>query len=67
MILESANALSKVFYRAGFISKETMRLGIAVPLHPAAARFYAQRTGITDGPSGDRPPQPQAGEHLSDR
>ncbi len=67
MILESANALSKVFYRAGFISKETMRLGIAVPLHPAAARFYDQRTGTTDGPSRDRPPQPQAGEPLSDR
>ena len=40
LIVESADALSKVFFRAGFISSETMRLGIAVPLHPAAARFY---------------------------
>jgi TRAP transporter TAXI family solute receptor len=40
LIVESADALSKVFFRAGFISSETMRLGIAIPLHPAAARFY---------------------------
>jgi hypothetical protein len=30
-------------FRAGFVSRETMRLGIGVPLHPAAARFYRQR------------------------
>jgi len=26
--------------RAAFISRETMRLGLAVPLHPAAEAFY---------------------------
>ena len=44
LVLDSANALSRVFYRAGFISQETVRLGIAVRLHPAAERFYAERT-----------------------
>jgi TRAP transporter TAXI family solute receptor len=42
LIVDSADELSGVFFRAGFISKETMRLGIAVPLHPAAALFYEQ-------------------------
>ena len=28
---------------AGFISSETVRLGIALPLHPAAERVYARR------------------------
>ena len=43
MILDGANDLSKNYYRAGFISKDTMRMGVAVPLHAGAERFYAQR------------------------
>ena len=43
LIVRSADELSRVFFRAGFISRETMRLGIAVPLHPAAVRFYARQ------------------------
>jgi TRAP transporter TAXI family solute receptor len=43
LVLDSTEALSKVFYRAGFISSETVRLGIALPLHPAAERVYARR------------------------
>ena len=43
MILDSADPLSKNYYRAGFISTETMRLGVAVPLHPGAEKFYALR------------------------
>ncbi len=40
LLIESAGELSGVFFRAGFISRDTMRLGIALPLHPAATRFY---------------------------
>jgi TRAP transporter TAXI family solute receptor len=43
LVLDSADALSRSYYRAGFISQETMRLGIDVPLHPAAEAFYAKR------------------------
>ena len=43
MLLDSRNELAKKYYRAGFISDATMRLGIAVPLHPGAVKFYAQR------------------------
>jgi TRAP transporter TAXI family solute receptor len=39
-LLEGAVDLSRKYYRAAFITRETMRLGIAVPLHPAAERFY---------------------------
>ncbi len=42
LLVEGAEELSKIVFRAGFISRETMRLGIAVPLHPAATRFYAR-------------------------
>jgi len=51
LVLDSADALSKLFYRAGFISKETARLGIALPLHPAAEEVYARRArGKTQEP-----------------
>ena len=43
MILDGANDLSKNYYRAGFISKDTMRMGVAVPLHAGAEQFYARR------------------------
>jgi len=43
LLLDSKNELAKKYYRAGFISAKTMRLGIAVPLHPGAVKFYAQR------------------------
>lgn len=35
--------LSKKYYRAGFISINTMRLGIALPLHAGAEQFYNRR------------------------
>jgi len=41
MLVEQADTLSGRYFRAGFISSETMRLGLAVPLHPAAERFYS--------------------------
>ncbi len=43
MILDSTDDLSRKYYRAGFISKNTMRLGIAVPLHNGAIQFYEKR------------------------
>lgn len=39
-LLENTGKLALSYYRAAFISRETMRLGIAVPLHPAAERIY---------------------------
>lgn len=43
MLLDSRSELAKKYYRAGFISNATMRLGIAVPLHSGAEKFYARR------------------------
>ena len=57
MILDSAGPLSKKYYRAGFISTETMRLGVAVPLHPGAEKFYAMRNSQkadSESPSGEQ-------------
>lgn len=49
LLLDGASELSRVFYRAGFISRETVRLGIAIPLHPAAERFYARQPDSGSG------------------
>lgn len=43
MLIDEADDLSQFDYRAAFISSDTMRLGIALPLHPAAERFYRER------------------------
>lgn len=40
LVVESANELTHEFYRAGFISTKTSRLGISIPMHPGATRFY---------------------------
>ena len=40
LVVSSADDLSHEFYRAGFISTDTSRLGISIPMHPGAARFY---------------------------
>jgi len=55
MLLEGSDALSKAYYRAAFISRETVRLGMALPLHPAAAAFYMRRTGAQNDPVTDEP------------
>ncbi|TXK94984.1 hypothetical protein BMR02_08205 [Methylococcaceae bacterium HT1] len=49
MLLHSRNDndLTQKHYRAGFISNKTMRLGIAVPLHPGAEKYYARRNQQT--------------------
>jgi TRAP transporter TAXI family solute receptor len=43
LLVNGADELSESYFRAGFVSRETMQLGIAVPLHPAAERYYADR------------------------
>jgi TRAP transporter TAXI family solute receptor len=40
LLLTGGDELARKYYRAAFISRETMRLGLAVPLHPAAEQFY---------------------------
>ncbi len=40
LLLTGGDELARQYYRAAFISRETMRLDLAVPLHPAAERFY---------------------------
>ena len=40
LVVDSANELTHEFYRAGFISTETSRLGISIPMHPGATHFY---------------------------
>ncbi len=42
LLLDGADELARDFYRAAFISPDTARLGIALPLHRAAERFYAR-------------------------
>jgi TRAP transporter TAXI family solute receptor len=49
MLLDGTTELSQIYFRAGFVSTETMRLGLAVPLHPAAARVYMDRAGKNEG------------------
>jgi TRAP transporter TAXI family solute receptor len=40
LLATGGDELARDYYRAAFISRETMRLGLAVPLHPAAARYH---------------------------
>lgn len=41
LMVEGSKEIAQAFYRAGFISYKTVRLGISMPLHPAAKKFYA--------------------------
>lgn len=40
LLITGGDELASNYYRAAFISRETMRLGLALPLHPAAERYY---------------------------
>ena len=44
LVVDSANELTREFYRVGFISTKTPQLDIAVPMHPGAARFYEKNS-----------------------
>lgn len=40
LMQEGADEISQTFYRAAFITYKTARLGISMPLHPAAKKYY---------------------------
>jgi len=40
LMKEGVEEIARTFYRAGFISFKTARLGISMPLHPAAQKYY---------------------------
>jgi TRAP transporter TAXI family solute receptor len=42
LLVSGVDALSRRYYRAAFISPETMRFSLDVPLHPAAQAFFAR-------------------------
>ena len=48
LLLSGGDELARRYYRAAFISRETMQLGLAVPLHPAAQRFYDRFDRLQD-------------------
>ena len=60
LLVDEADALSERYFRAAFVSPETMRLGIAVPLHPAAERFYERQSAAASAQSPDPPEAPSA-------
>jgi len=41
LMREGTAEIAQSFYRAGFINYKTARLGISMPLHPAAKKYYA--------------------------
>lgn len=49
LVVDSADELAPEFYRAGFISTKTSRLGISIPMHPGATRFYAKLKAKQEG------------------
>jgi TRAP transporter TAXI family solute receptor len=42
LIRDGSAEIARTFYRAGFITDKTSRLGISMPLHPGAENFYAR-------------------------
>lgn len=58
LLVDQADTLSGRDFRVGFIARETMRLGLAVPLHRAADRFYRDREAKARAPSP--PPAPES-------
>ena len=42
LMRDGAEEIAHTFYLAGFISYKTARLGISMPLHPAAEKYYKQ-------------------------
>jgi TRAP transporter TAXI family solute receptor len=48
LMVEGTDDIARQFYRAGFISPDTARLGIAVPLHPGAEQYYSELNNNID-------------------
>ena len=42
LLRDGTGEIARTFYRAGFITDKTSRLGISMPLHPGAEKFYAR-------------------------
>ena len=42
------------FYHAGFIANKTARLGISMPLHPAAKKYFEQNQKQSESSSGEK-------------
>lgn len=42
LVQQGAEEIAQQFYQAGFITNKTARLGISMPLHPAAKKYYEQ-------------------------
>ena len=40
LIRDGTGEIARTFYSAGFITDKTSRLGISMPLHPGAIKFY---------------------------
>jgi TRAP transporter TAXI family solute receptor len=40
LLLRGSDEMASQYYRAAFVTRETMRLGVEVPLHAAAQQFY---------------------------
>lgn len=57
LMREGAEEISQTFYRAAFITHKTARLGISMPLHPAAKKYYEQfrKQQIEDSNSSNEP------------
>jgi TRAP-type uncharacterized transport system substrate-binding protein len=61
LVVSSANELTQEFYRAGFISTKTSRLGISIPMHPGATRFYEK---LADQRENQGAPGPRDAKHT---
>ena len=46
LIRDGTGEISRTFYSAGFITDKTSRLGISMPLHPGAIKFYKELSDL---------------------
>ena len=67
LVVGSANELTHKFYRAGFISTETSRLGISIPMHPGATRFYEKLREKQVDSARDSAPDSSLGKTGADK
>jgi len=42
LLRDGSEEIARTFFRAGFITDKTSRLGISMPLHPGAEKFYKE-------------------------
>jgi TRAP transporter TAXI family solute receptor len=46
LLRDGTGEIARTFYSAGFITDKTSRLGISMPLHPGAIKFYKELSGL---------------------